>query len=641
MQNNKHISEFLQYYYELEKPPEYAVLLTGLWGSGKTWFVENFIKQVDGKPKEILYISLYGVKSFKDIDAEFFRLLHPVLSSKQMQLLGRFTKGMLKATINFDINGDSKPDVSATGGLPDVLFEQVDLSVSRMLVFDDLERCSIPIHDLMGYINQLVEHGKFKAILIANEKEIHPQEPNDNSPRSSYRCIKEKLIGRTFEVIPELTPALECFINDLPSDSIRALVKENESIVTQVYESSKFKNLRLLRHSLWEFDRLAKNLEPEIQKNKPLLTELLSIFLAYSFEVRSGSITPSEITKVQMSIFESVMADRRQTNPDEKFNEIRLKYSFINFYEQLLPNDIWEKVFSTGSIPSAELNESLLNSKYFNTTARQNWVRLWHGINLSDEEFDLVLHSVEEEWNSDTYERLEVVLHVFGIFLRFSKFGIYKKAPDRILIEAKERVDRLIDKKIIAPTTIEEAAYPNNYDYNMEAYAGLGYLSKDAEEFKDLLKYIRNKKTELLQASFPDRAKELLELMKRDSRLFMSKLILNNHKDNEYYEIPILIHIDPDLFIENLMSLNHEDRYNVAYIFEVRYQFDRINPKLIDEIPWLKKVVNLLQSEIDRRVGKISWVSLNEVIMPFFSDAITTLERFNRSTVETLEIASD
>jgi hypothetical protein len=272
-------------------------------------------------------------------------------------------------------------------------------------------------------------------------------------------------------------------------------------------------------------------------------------------------------------------------------------------------------------------------------------VRLWHGINLSDEEFERVLHSVEEEWNSDKYERLEVVLHIFGIFLRLSKFGIYRKALEQMLSEARERVDRLIDKKIIAPATIEEATYPNNYDYNMEAYAGLGYSSKDTEEFKDLLEYIRNKKIGLLQASFPEQAKDLLELMKRDSRLFMSKLILNNHKDNEYYEVPILTYIDPNLFVENLMSLNHENRYNVAYIFELRYQFDQINPKLIAEIPWLKKVINLLQFETDRRVGKISWVSLNEVIMPFFSDAITKLERFDRSTVETtvetLEIASD
>lgn len=453
MPNNKHISDFLMYYYELEKPPEYAVLLTGLWGSGKTWFIQHFIKQLEGNPKQILYISLYGVKSFKDIDAEFFRLLHPVLSSKQMQLLGRFTKGILKTTINFDLNGDSKSDFSAIAGVPDSLWDQVDLSVSRLLVFDDLERCSIPIHDLMGYINQLVEHGKLKAILIANEKEIGPQESGDDSFKNNYRITKEKLIGRTFEVTPELPLALDCFINDLPCDSIRNLVNDNKSIVTQVYESSKFKNLRLLRHSLWEFDRLVQTLNTEIQENKPLLTDLLSIFLVYSFEVRSGSINPDEIEMIQMSLFTLVMAERKRDNSDIKHKEIVSKYFFINFYENLVPSHVWQKIFSTGSIPSAELNESLANSKYFKTINQQNWVKLWHGINLSDEDFEDVLRSVEEDWRLHKYDKPEVVLHVFGRFLDLSKHGIYKKVSEEILSEAKAYIDWLIDENIIVSAT--------------------------------------------------------------------------------------------------------------------------------------------------------------------------------------------
>lgn len=41
-----------------------------------------------------------------------------------------------------------------------------------IICFDDLERCCIPINEILGYMNGLVEHNKCKVIVLANEKEI-------------------------------------------------------------------------------------------------------------------------------------------------------------------------------------------------------------------------------------------------------------------------------------------------------------------------------------------------------------------------------------------------------------------------------------------------------------------------------------
>ena len=166
-------------------------------------------------------------------------------------------------------------------------------------------------------------------------------------------------------------------------------------------------------------------------------------------------------------------------------------------------------------------------------------MKLWHGVNLSDEEFDEVFDSVEQEWKLYKYDRLEIFLHVFGLLLRFSKSGICKKNQEIILEEAKKHVDTLIYKKLIVPATIDEITYPDSYEYNKEAYVGLCYSSRNTEEFKELLEYIKVKKIALLYASFPAQAQELLELMKVDSLLFVNRLILNNHKDNKYYETPM------------------------------------------------------------------------------------------------------
>ncbi len=40
--SNKHIEEFLDYYLNKEQSPDYAVLITGCWGSGKTYFIRKY-----------------------------------------------------------------------------------------------------------------------------------------------------------------------------------------------------------------------------------------------------------------------------------------------------------------------------------------------------------------------------------------------------------------------------------------------------------------------------------------------------------------------------------------------------------------------------------------------------------------------
>ena len=42
----------------------------------------------------------------------------------------------------------------------------------KILCFDDLERANVDVIDILGYINNFVEHDGIKTILICNEKEL-------------------------------------------------------------------------------------------------------------------------------------------------------------------------------------------------------------------------------------------------------------------------------------------------------------------------------------------------------------------------------------------------------------------------------------------------------------------------------------
>lgn len=621
MPDNNHIREFLKYYCGLPKRPQYAVLLTGLWGSGKTWFVEDFIENHLSQPERVLYLSLYGLQTFDDIESELFRLLHPVLGSKPARILGRLTRGLLKTSINFDWDGDGKSDGSVSGGIPaEKILEKVSLDASRILVFDDIERCSIPIADLLGYINRFIEHGGIKAILIANEAELLR---HDEEIGGGYARIKEKLIGRTFEVVPELDLALEHFAADLPSIKAQEVVRSNFPLITQVYQCSQYKNLRLVRHALLDFDRLLQTLDPDALRTDSLVSDLLALFLAYSFEVNSGTIKPSEIKKIQDRWALFLGKNKDQPDPDQRFHDIRHKYSGLNLYTSLINERVWEAIFSTGSIPCVELNESMLKSKYFQNKNQPNWVRFWHGTDLSDDDFSVVLAQVESEWKSLHYQTLGEIIHVTGLFVRYAKAGILDRTVDEVIQSAKDYIDQLMASGKLP--VLEPNARPSPFE--RDSYAGLGFASLEEESFQAFLEYIDMRRRSALESSLPMQAENLLKLLETDTNLFFRRIILSNDPENIYYKTPILHLIPPADFVSRLVNVPSKDRQNVAYALKERYAFQQFNTDLLPELDWLNEVAAGLRSEIQARAGKVSSLSLAWIVDPVITQAISQLEQ--------------
>src|SRR6202012_1000021 len=147
-ENNKHITEYLEYYLDLSIAPEYAVLLRGDWGSGKTWYMKNFVAQHE--QYKYLRVSLYGITSPREIEDSFYEQMHPFLGNKVTKLAAKIGKGLLKGALKIDLGG--KDEATINSNIPDIDLQQFSkISENSILIFDDLERCSIPIADLLGY----------------------------------------------------------------------------------------------------------------------------------------------------------------------------------------------------------------------------------------------------------------------------------------------------------------------------------------------------------------------------------------------------------------------------------------------------------------------------------------------------------
>jgi predicted AAA+ superfamily ATPase len=81
---NDHVWDYLTYYLGLPHSPNFAVLLSGPWGVGKTFLVKRFLaKYFEGQKDQYVYVSLYGLRLLKKLTMHCFKLffrLRPVRS---------------------------------------------------------------------------------------------------------------------------------------------------------------------------------------------------------------------------------------------------------------------------------------------------------------------------------------------------------------------------------------------------------------------------------------------------------------------------------------------------------------------------------------------------------------------------------
>ncbi len=112
---NQHIIDYLNHYLSSDSR-EFAVLLTGKWGCGKSYFINEYIEeyQKTNIEKKIVKISVFGLKNTSQIDEQMFQKLHPILGHRYTKLAGSLLHGAFKLGLKFDLNNDNKPDGEAS-----------------------------------------------------------------------------------------------------------------------------------------------------------------------------------------------------------------------------------------------------------------------------------------------------------------------------------------------------------------------------------------------------------------------------------------------------------------------------------------------------------------------------------------------
>ena len=171
----------------IQSTSESAIMIDGEWGAGKTFYVKNILKK---EYPNILYIPLYGINNVSDIDelicnevikkridCKFIRfckknkfiqiILWPFrkiagLFNYIKNFMYSISNQFLKLHLGIDLPVVKKRDFVG-------IINQTTKLNKYILIFDDLERCSVDIKYVMGYIYNPVEHLNVKVIVVTNE----------------------------------------------------------------------------------------------------------------------------------------------------------------------------------------------------------------------------------------------------------------------------------------------------------------------------------------------------------------------------------------------------------------------------------------------------------------------------------------
>ena len=628
---NSHIEDFLNYYCALKSPPEYAVMLKGKWGCGKTWFIKKYCEKLKKDGQDNLYVSLYGITSYAEIDKLFFQQLCPVLSSKEMALAGKILIGLIKTTVNIDFSGVNKPDVSINSHLPDIdLQKRFKSAEGSILIFDDLERCGIKIHEILGYINHFVEHQGFKVIIIANEDDIiskdKSQDKSEDKSEALYIDIKEKLIGKTFEIFSDIDAVLDNSISLLENNKSKGQIKDNIDIVKETYLASGYQNLRHLKQSLWDFERLFSVLPADITSNNEFVKDLLQMFLAFSFEIKSGQILPTELEEFVTGYFDGISKEKNEGK--SKYTKLTEKYGNITFYDHIFELAAWELFFDKGIIDKEIILESLKQNRHFQDENTANWVKLWHFRDLEDNEFSELYKMVSQEIEDKEHKEIEVIKHITGLFLFLSDLELINETKRDIIENAKRYIDYLKSNNLLSQSNANAFGA-----FDDDSWGGLGFAGNKFSEFKELKEYIAKKIEESKIESMPEAGKSLLKTMVSDTSKFYIQLVNPDSNDNLYYETPILNHIDPKSFVTEFEKLSGENKRKVGYALTERYKSYICVDKIHEEIDWLKRVKSILSEKQKLLRGKVSGFIIESIINNYIDKSIKVLQEYrNRPT---------
>ena len=637
---------------------DYAIMINGEWGSGKTYFWNHKIRNkienmtINGKKLTTIYMSLYGISDLEEISKKIFiettqlmdKNLKKYMDSNGQTFIPEYAKTGLDMANFFGVtqNGDK------------IDYENFFSTDDKVLCFDDLERANVDVIDILGYINNFVEHDHIKTIIICNEKELSTKLKSSNlemktfiatylldkedkllttdkpmvekiedtienvfDKANDYERIKEKLIGETFEYAPEFTYIINGLLirYENNTDLIRFL-RENTNLIVSTFIKSGTRNLRILKHALNDFKKVYDMVNKSYPNtNNRILQTMLIFTIAVSFEIKAGKVTKDKFVNINdneeyksLVVSSRVFMDNRQFYIKEFDNNyyynFKTEYRFFKFIEIYVRTRIFDmKTFKRDM-------EDIINT--VDTDKLPGYKRLlteeyWK---ISDDQFPKVISEVLESVKKGEIQLIDL-LKIYTYFTYFIKKGLI------------EYDIQTINSVFLNGMNI--SSITSDYCEDVEEQIKQLSIDENIPEMQEILTRFRDLNNQLKDKMYREKADGIFKNIPMKMEKFYDMF------DKECMEIPIFKYSDPYQIFQRISCASNEDIVTIK-----EKLIDRANKNakiLLPELNNLYKLKQVVDDYIDNKAPSIKIVTLQD-----FAEALgQIIEKYNKQKEKTEE----
>lgn len=321
----------------LMTPHTGVLMISGNWGTGKSYFVKHKLLDVigsveckeaskSGNIKEVfknkisnlivrngnnylpIMISLFGIGSIKELESAIMGELLNSINGEATSKIKKLWKGTKKVLEKSEKLKEYLDIVSLIDYRPgvNVLPKQV------IIVFDDLERFDDKITEteILGFINNLSENLGLKVIVIANEEYLC-------SNKRKFGAFKEKVVEKTLYYSPDIPTIAKEMISSLRDAEFTEFI-DSSLLISSSFDpegsvSPKDKkrlkqyhdnlsNLRTIKFAINHFNRIftlvkkyAFTQEKSVADFKEELEHFWFSILAISIEMKSNRLMHDDV----------------------------------------------------------------------------------------------------------------------------------------------------------------------------------------------------------------------------------------------------------------------------------------------------------------------------------------------------------